>query len=69
MTIEQQPEAAMCCPVGPLSYSRAHVSGDNPYSESQFKTMKYRPVYPARFGCIKVVANTSSAVLSSKCAK
>ena len=34
------------------SHSRPHVSDDNPYSESQFKTMKYRPDFPARFGCI-----------------
>ena len=32
------------------SHSRPRVSNDNPYSESQFKTMKYRPNYPARFG-------------------
>jgi putative transposase len=32
------------------SHSRPHVSDDNPYSEAQFKTMKYRPDYPARFG-------------------
>jgi len=30
------------------SHSRPHVSDDNPYSESQFKTMKYRPDFPAR---------------------
>jgi putative transposase len=35
------------------SHSRPHVSDDNPYSESQFKTMKYRPQFPARFGCIE----------------
>jgi len=35
------------------SHSRPHVSDDNPYSESQFKTMKYRPDFPARFGCIE----------------
>ncbi|MBW2557806.1 MAG: DDE-type integrase/transposase/recombinase [Deltaproteobacteria bacterium] len=29
------------------------VSNDNPYSESQFKTMKYRPDFPERFGCIE----------------
>lgn len=34
------------------SHSRPHVSDDNPYSESQFKTMKYRPEFPERFGCI-----------------
>ena len=35
------------------SHSRPYTSTDNPYSESQFKTMKYRPDYPARFGCIQ----------------
>ena len=33
------------------SHSRPHVSNDNPYSESQFRTMKYRPEFPGRFGC------------------
>ena len=32
------------------THSRPHVSNDNPYSESQFKTMKYRPQFPERFG-------------------
>ena len=32
------------------SHSRPHVSNDNPFSESQFKTMKYRPEFPSRFG-------------------
>lgn len=32
------------------SHSRPHVSNDNPFSESQFKTMKYRPDFPTRFG-------------------
>ncbi len=31
------------------SHSRPHVSDDNPYSEAQFKTLKYRPDYPERF--------------------
>jgi putative transposase len=31
-------------------HSRPHVSNDNPYSESQFKTLKYRPEFPDRFG-------------------
>jgi putative transposase len=35
------------------THSRPHVSNDNPYSESQFKTMKYRPGYPDRFGSIQ----------------
>ena len=34
------------------THSRPHVSNDNPYSEAQFKTLKYRPDYPGRFGCI-----------------
>jgi len=32
------------------SHSRPHVSNDNPYSESQLRTMKYRPEFPDRFG-------------------
>jgi len=32
------------------SHSRPYCSNDNPYSESQFKTMKYRPQFPERFG-------------------
>jgi putative transposase len=32
------------------SHSRPHVSNDNPFSESQFKTLKYRPEFPERFG-------------------
>jgi putative transposase len=31
------------------SHSRPHVSDDNPFSEAQFKTLKYRPDYPDRF--------------------
>jgi putative transposase len=33
------------------THSRPHVSNDNPFSEAQFKTLKYRPDYPDRFGC------------------
>jgi len=35
------------------THSRPHVSNDNPFSESQFKTLKYRPEFPKRFGCIQ----------------
>lgn len=35
------------------THSRPHVSNDNPYSESQFKTLKYRPGFPERFGAIE----------------
>ncbi len=35
------------------SHSRPHVSDDNPFSEAQFKTMKYRPDFPTRFGSLE----------------
>ena len=35
------------------SPGRLYVSDDNPYSESQFKTMKYWPDFPDRFGCLE----------------
>ena len=35
------------------THSRPHVSNDNPFSEAQFKTLKYRPQFPARFGSIE----------------
>ena len=34
------------------SHSRPHVSNDNPYSEAAFKTLKYAPVFPDRFGSL-----------------
>ena len=35
------------------SHSRPRVSNDNPFSEAGFKTMKYSPDFPARFGSIE----------------
>ena len=35
------------------THSRPHVSNDNPFSEAQFKTLKYRPTFPTRFGSIE----------------
>ena len=35
------------------THSRPHVSNDNPFSESQFKTLKYRPDFPDRFGSVE----------------
>ncbi len=35
------------------SHSRPHVSNDNPFSEAAFKTYKYCPTFPERFGCIE----------------
>jgi len=35
------------------SHNRPHTSNDNPFSESHFKTLKYQPSFPKRFGCIE----------------
>jgi putative transposase len=35
------------------THSRPHVSNDNPFSESHFKTLKYCPAFPESFGCIE----------------
>jgi putative transposase len=35
------------------SHSRPYTSNDNPFSESHFKTLKYQPEFPKRFGCIE----------------
>lgn len=45
------------------THSRPHVSNDNPYSESNYKTLKYRPDFPERFGSIQDArAHTDSFV-------
>jgi putative transposase len=49
-----QPVVALMANLGiTKTHSRPHVSDDNPYSESQFKTLKYRPGFPDRFGSIQ----------------
>jgi len=35
------------------THSRPYTSNDNPFSESQFKTLKYRPGFPGNFGCLE----------------
>jgi putative transposase len=35
------------------THSRPYTSNDNPYSESQFRTLKYRPEFPDRFGSLQ----------------
>ena len=43
------------------THSRPHVSDDNPYSESHFRTLKYRPGFPERFGSLQDARSFSQA--------
>jgi putative transposase len=53
-SMKSKPVALMLADLGVTkTHSRPHVSDDNPYSESQFKTLKYRPGFPDRFGSIQ----------------
>jgi putative transposase len=44
------------------SRSRPHVSDDNPYSEAHFRTLKYSPTYPDRFGALLDARQWSQAI-------
>jgi putative transposase len=49
-SMRSKPVALLLADLGVTkTHSRPHVSDDNPYSEAQFKTMKYRPGFPNRF--------------------
>jgi len=49
-----KPVALLMSDLGVLkTHARPHVSNDNPYSEAHFKTLKYRPDFPARFASIE----------------
>ena len=53
-SMKSKPVAFLMADLGiTKTHSRPHVSDDNPYSESQFKTLKYRPGFPDRFGSIQ----------------
>ncbi len=53
-SMRSKPVALLLADLGVTkSHSRPHVSDDNPYSEAQFKTLKYRPGFPDRFGSIE----------------
>src|SRR6202158_5977842 len=53
-SLSSKPVAFLLADLGVTkTHSRPHVSDDNPYSESQFRTLKYRPEFPDRFGCIQ----------------
>ena len=52
--MKSKPVALMLADLGVTkSHSRPHVSNDNPFSEANFKTLKYRPDFPENFGCIE----------------
>jgi len=53
-SMTSQPVALLLADLGiTKSHGRPHTSNDNPYSEAGFKTLKYRPEFPARFGSIE----------------
>ena len=53
-SMRSKPVALLLADLGvTTSHSRPHVSDDNPYSEAQFKTLKYQPDFPARFDSIE----------------
>jgi putative transposase len=53
-SMTSKPVAFLLADLGVIqSHSRPRVSNGNPYSEAQFKTLKYRPGFPARFGSIE----------------
>ena len=52
-SMKSKPVALLLADLGVTkTHSRPHVSNDNPYSEAHFKTLKYRPEFPDRFGCV-----------------
>jgi len=53
-SMRSKPVALLLADLGVTkSHSRPYTASDNPFSEAQFKTMKYRPEFPGRFGCIE----------------
>jgi putative transposase len=53
-SMRSKPVSALLVDLGVIrSHSRPHVSNDNPFSEAAFKTLKYCPAFPDRFGSIE----------------
>ena len=53
-SMKSKPVALLLSDLGVTkTHSRPHTSDDNPYSEAQFKTLKYRPDFPDRFGSLE----------------
>jgi len=52
--MKSQPVAGLLASLGiTKTHSRPHVSNDNPFSEAQFKTLKYHPRFPSHFGSLQ----------------
>jgi len=53
-SMRSKPVALLLADLGVVkTHSRPHVSNDNPFSEAQFKTLKYCPTFPERFGALE----------------
>jgi putative transposase len=53
-SMRSKPVALLLADLGVVkTHSRPHVSNDNPFSEAQFKTLKYWPAFPNRFGALE----------------
>ena len=53
-SMKSKPVALLLADLGVTkTHSRPHVSNDNPFSEAQFKTLKYCPQFPERFGSLE----------------
>ena len=53
-SMKSKPVALLLSDLGiTKTHSRPYNSDDNPFSEAQFKTLKYRPDFPQRFGCLE----------------
>ncbi len=63
-SMTSQPVALLLATLGVVpSHSRPHVSNDNPFSEAQFKTLKYRPDFPDRVRRLRGCRDVRPAVL------
>jgi putative transposase len=53
-SMRSKPVAQLLADLGVTkTHSRPYTANDNPYSEAHFKTLKYRPAFPGRFGCVQ----------------
>lgn len=53
-SMKSKPVALLLSDLGVTkTHSRPHISDDNPFSEAHFKTLKYRPDFPERFGSLE----------------